>query len=235
MSASPSISGAQTDDEEDGYAPLFDYTDIQPSILTDDDNSDEEDVQIFQKPQVFKPYGTKRGREVIKESMPNANANNANETEEDWLPPPPKSTKVVPISAVDDSMLGELRSRKEQLISLTTESTEDILRKLEESAKLELQKAANSHLHGVGSEALESSTIRKKIVVSIQDKKGSKPFRIYVDDKLEKLFKAYAEYVKGRVDDLVFCFDGGKISPSQTAQGLEMEDEDIIEVYSRVG
>lgn len=232
MSASPSVSGAQVDDDEDGYEPLFDYTQIQQNIITDDDN-DDEDVHIFQKSQVFKFCGNKRGREeVIIESMPNANANNATETEEDWLPPPPKSTKVVPISAVDKSMLGDLRLQKELLISLTTGSTDDMLREIEESTKKELQKATNPDLHSVGSEALKSSTTRRKIVVSIQDKKGSKQFRIYVEDKLEKLFKAYAEYVKGQSDDLVFFFDGEKISPSQTAQGLDLEDEDIIEVYT---
>ncbi|KAH9306383.1 hypothetical protein KI387_010787 [Taxus chinensis] len=222
------------DDDDDGYEPLFDYSNSQAHILVDDDDSDGEDVQIVEKHPCFRPHVTKRGRdEIVKESKLNVDAKEAEE--EDWLPPPPKSIKVVRISADGNSMLSELRLRREELVSLTTESTEDMLRKMEESSKKELQKAANSDLNTAGSEALKSSATRKKIVVSVQDDKGSKQFRICVDDKLEKLFKTYAEHIKGQHENLVFCFDGEKLSPSQTAQGLDMEDEDIIEVYPKVG
>lgn len=43
----------------------------------------------------------------------------------------------------------------------------------------------------------------------------------------------YAEKVKLDLQNLVFSFDGDKISPTATPAGLEMEDDDIIEVHVR--
>lgn len=41
----------------------------------------------------------------------------------------------------------------------------------------------------------------------------------------------YADKVKNKVENLVFCFDGDKIDPSTTPGSLEMEDDDMIEVH----
>lgn len=41
----------------------------------------------------------------------------------------------------------------------------------------------------------------------------------------------YAEKAKLELQSLVFSFDGDKISPTATPDGLGMEDDDIIEVH----
>lgn len=41
----------------------------------------------------------------------------------------------------------------------------------------------------------------------------------------------YADKVKLDIQNLVFRFDGDKISPTATPDGLGMEDDDIIEVH----
>ena len=41
----------------------------------------------------------------------------------------------------------------------------------------------------------------------------------------------YAEKVKLQVESLVFSFDGDKVSPAATPEGLGMEDDDMIEVH----
>ncbi|RRT45400.1 hypothetical protein GW17_00009530 [Ensete ventricosum] len=72
---------------------------------------------------------------------------------------------------------------------------------------------------------------RQKIVISIQDKEGKKQFRIYTDDKFERLFKLYADKVQIKLDNLVFSFDGDKVCKNATPDGLGLEDDDIIEVH----
>lgn len=51
------------------------------------------------------------------------------------------------------------------------------------------------------------------------------------DDKFERLFKLYAEKVQVKLDNLVFSFDGDKISTNATPDSLGLEDDDIIEVH----
>lgn len=50
-------------------------------------------------------------------------------------------------------------------------------------------------------------------------------------DKLEKLFKMYAEKVKGDLEKLVFCFDGDKVSPTATPEALGLENDDMLEAH----
>lgn len=51
------------------------------------------------------------------------------------------------------------------------------------------------------------------------------------DDKFERLFKIYADKTKLDVKNLVFCFDGDKVTPDQTPNSLGMEENDILEVH----
>ncbi|KAL6543801.1 hypothetical protein OROGR_010298 [Orobanche gracilis] len=51
------------------------------------------------------------------------------------------------------------------------------------------------------------------------------------DDKFERLFKMYADKSKLDVKNLVFCFDGDKVSAAETPDSLGMEEDDIIEVH----
>lgn len=51
------------------------------------------------------------------------------------------------------------------------------------------------------------------------------------DDKFEKLFKLYAKKTELKPEDLTFCFDGDKVSPTTTPTELGLEDGDMIEVH----
>jgi len=52
-------------------------------------------------------------------------------------------------------------------------------------------------------------------------------------DKFEKLFTVYAKMVEASVSTLSFRFDGDQLSPNSTPKEHEMEDGDIIEVYTK--
>lgn len=57
-------------------------------------------------------------------------------------------------------------------------------------------------------------------------------FLILQDDNFERLFQMYADKVKSTaVESLVFIFDGDKVSPAATPEGLGLEDGDMIEVH----
>lgn len=43
----------------------------------------------------------------------------------------------------------------------------------------------------------------------------------------------YAEKAELKLENLVFSFDGDKISPTATPEGLGMENDDIIEVHMK--
>ncbi|XP_059452055.1 uncharacterized protein LOC132182732 isoform X2 [Corylus avellana] len=120
--------------------------------------------------------------------------------------------------------------RKQELVTFA-KSAEDVLRAVEESAKREIGSSMQSSLEAVTDQPSKPPCERVKIVISVQDKDGHKQFRMYMDDKFERLFKMYADKVKLDIQNLVFCFDGDKISPAATPDGLGMEDEDIIEVH----
>ncbi|KAE8732094.1 Bidirectional amino acid transporter 1 [Hibiscus syriacus] len=74
----------------------------------------------------------------------------------------------------------------------------------------------------------EDSTIKE---LSFQNKDELKQFRVYTDDKFEKLFRLYANKAKLELQSLVFSFDGDKINVDATPASLEMEDDDIIKVH----
>ncbi|GMN38654.1 hypothetical protein TIFTF001_007888 [Ficus carica] len=148
---------------------------------------------------------------------------------EDWLPPPPKFSRPAGVLA-ENSTIKELRLMKQELLSCA-QSAEDILRDIEESAKGEVGKSLQPSLDAIADQPSRPHNERAKIVISVQDKDGLKQFRIYMDDKFERLFKLYADKVKLDQRSLVFCFDGEKIGPEATPNALEMEDSDIIEVH----
>ena len=50
-------------------------------------------------------------------------------------------------------------------------------------------------------------------------------------DKFEKLFKVYANLVKVPLEKMVFRFDGDQISHNSTPKELDLEDNDVVEVY----
>nr|XP_027098820.1 uncharacterized protein LOC113718100 [Coffea arabica] len=135
--------------------------------------------------------------------------------------------------------------KKQELASLT-QSAKDALKAVEESVRREFAaaKSMNSHLNassqsptrGVAEQPPDACQNRAKIVITIQDKDGPKQFRVFVDDKFERLFKMYADKVKLDLQNLVFCFDGVKLVllPPLLGLKIEMEENDIIEQMTNI-
>ena len=55
-------------------------------------------------------------------------------------------------------------------------------------------------------------------------------FRVKKTMPLEKLKKKYSERIGDRVHTLMFCFEGHRIDDADTAEDLELEEGDMIEV-----
>ncbi|CAN6469955.1 unnamed protein product [Victoria cruziana] len=201
---------------EEELEPLFDYSRVQPITLSDDDFSDAVPPVHNEKRQ---KCSTSTAEKVEVDAVVIA------DDEEDWLPPPPKTASDGENVSKESSILLELRTRRQELELLTSESVDEVFRVAEESAKRELRNC------GEKVEQVSVNCEREKIIVSIQDKDGLKQFRIYKDDKLEKLFKMYAEKVKEDLEKLVFCFDGDKVSPTTTPEALGLEDDDMLEAH----
>ncbi|XP_024045841.1 uncharacterized protein LOC18052350 isoform X2 [Citrus clementina] len=212
--------------EVDDLEPLFDYRRVQPHnlVFLDDDDT----------PPIPCPKRTKVGKKVgvdIKElEVVDCEEEEEEEEEEDWLPPPPKV--MVQKQLVEDSAIKELRLKKQELVSFA-KSADDVIRAVEESVKRKLDSSMPAALEAESEKVSKPAVERAKIVVSIQDKGGLKQFRVYADDKFERLFEMYADKVNLDQENLVFCFDGDKIGPEATPASLEMEDNDIIEVHTK--
>ncbi|KAJ0971588.1 hypothetical protein J5N97_019547 [Dioscorea zingiberensis] len=215
------------DEGEDDLEPLFDYSRVQPPLIMCLDEDDELDISKI-------PFGPERKRSSDqtdekreKDCKVVGVAEVVQEDEEDWLPPPPK----IPNSGsgfIEDKTLQELRLQKQELASFA-QSAEDVLREVMESAKRKIQSAEKTVVVLDAEKPAKPQVERQKIVISIQDRNGQRQYKIYMDDKFERLFKKYAEKAKINLESLVFSFDGQKISPQATPKSLGMEDDDMIE------
>merc|ERR1712049_39912 len=56
-------------------------------------------------------------------------------------------------------------------------------------------------------------------------------FRVKMTTQMGKLKKSYAERVGVPINSLRFLFDGRRINDDESPKALEMEQDDIIEVY----
>uniref|UniRef100_A0A914WQI4 Small ubiquitin-related modifier n=1 Tax=Plectus sambesii TaxID=2011161 RepID=A0A914WQI4_9BILA len=56
-------------------------------------------------------------------------------------------------------------------------------------------------------------------------------FRVKFSTHMGKLKRSYADRVGVSVQSLRFLFDGRRINDDETPKSLEMENEDVIEVY----
>merc|ERR1711981_1175618 len=56
-------------------------------------------------------------------------------------------------------------------------------------------------------------------------------FRVKMTTQMGKLKKSYSERVGVPVSSLRFLFDGRRINDDETPKQLEMEQDDVIEVY----
>ncbi|XP_062145305.1 uncharacterized protein LOC133852553 [Alnus glutinosa] len=219
-------------DSTEELEPLFDYSRVQPLdvVCLDVDEDDVDSSQAFssnKRRKISEPV-------VVEDAEENTKVIQILDCEEnkelDWLALPPKVSGDVQKLLGENSTIKELRLRKQELVTFA-QSAEDVLRAVEESAKRELGSSMHSSLEAVTDQPSKPPCERVKIVISVQDKDGLKHFRMYMDDKFERLFKMYADKVKLDIQNLVFCFDGDKISPAATPDDLGMEDNDIIEVH----
>ncbi|KAJ7954153.1 Small ubiquitin-related modifier like [Quillaja saponaria] len=208
-------------DSTEEFEPLFDYSRVQPLnvvCLDDDDNDLSPDLSTKRR---------KVSNSIVEKVEANGKVVHIVDCEEkegeDWLPPPPEVACDAQKMIGENSTLKELRKKKQELISLA-QSAKNMSQAVEGTT-------LQSSLEAASEKMSKPASQRVKIVISVQDKDGLKQFRMFMDDNFERLFKMYAEKVKLDVQNLVFCFDGDKISPSQTPQELGMEDDDIIEVH----
>ncbi|KAL6007360.1 hypothetical protein ACLOJK_032857 [Asimina triloba] len=196
---------------------------------------------------VSSPYLSAKRKRVSNPSVMERNAEDCEvvimDEVEDWLPPPPnKPVGTAGAELEKDPTIQELRLKKQELASFS-QSAEDIVRAVEAAVKRELGCSGKSSVETEANLSTKSSLEtevnhpskesdkRAKIVISIQDKDGVKQFRVFMDEKFERLFKTYSENFGQKIEGLVFCFDGDKVSPTMTPESLGMEDGDIIEVH----
>ncbi|KAG2598968.1 uncharacterized protein LOC120707351 [Panicum virgatum] len=209
--------------------PLFDYKRVQPTINFRFDDSDLEKADIFKhcnkRPRVNAAATEEEGKPDEKA----ATAKVADVDEEDWLLPPPPKAAFKP-SAEEDSALRELRLKRQELAKWA-ESAHDILQDLDATARTEVVSKEQPEQIIIDDESIpQVEKAREKIVISIQDKNGQQQFRVFKDEKFDKLLKVYAKKAKLNASDLAFVFDGEKINLSSTPEDLDLEDDDMIEV-----
>ncbi|KAI4380593.1 hypothetical protein MLD38_006766 [Melastoma candidum] len=217
--------------------PLFDYSRVQPNIIClDDDDYGHGDGDSSDGMAFFSLDGKKKKKEkkknthIVEGKREHVGDKKDEEDEDDWLlPPPPKPTvdAMTKRKLEDDPTIKELRLMKQELQSLA-QSTKDS-RAVEDSPVEIVQDFGQA----TAVESLKPPSDRFKVIISIQDKDGVKQFRVFMDDKLERIFTLYAKKVNVPSEKLTFCFDGEKISPSETPESLGMEDNDIIEVHAK--
>ena len=81
-----------------------------------------------------------------------------------------------------------------------------------------------------GGGAGEGETEYIKLKVVGQDS-NENHFRVKMTSAMGKLKKSYSERVGAPIASLRFLFDGKRINDDETPKSLEMEQDDVIEVY----
>ena len=81
---------------------------------------------------------------------------------------------------------------------------------------------------GGGADEAETEYIKLKVVG--QDS-NEIHFRVKMTTQMGKLKKSYSEHVGAPIASLRFLFDGKRINDDETPKSLEMEQDDVIEVY----
>ncbi|XP_010511804.1 PREDICTED: uncharacterized protein LOC104787848 [Camelina sativa] len=209
--------------EGEDLEPLFDYRRVQPAnfVCIDDDDDDASVTPI--------PKRAKKTSQTV-EKLDDVVKVIEVTGDEDWLIPPPKVIFDKNKESVEDSTIKALRTKKMELMSFT-KTVADVMQEVEESAKREIEVSLNPPSEAAYEAPPGPTNDRAKIVITIQDKDGKKPYRVFADEKFEQVFKMYADKAKLNLQNLVFIFDGDKINPSTTPVELDMEDHDMIEVH----
>ncbi|CAL0314946.1 unnamed protein product [Lupinus luteus] len=209
------------------FEPLFDYTRIQPfnAASFDDDDDDDDGVYADRKKKVSR-HVVKKGKTSVEE-VPVVEIED--DDDDDWLPSPPKVSCDTERLIEEDSTLKKLRLKKQELVSFT-QSAKNFIEIIEESAKREFSDSLQTSTNGVN-DNISKPPERPKILISVQDKDDVKQFRIFMDDKFERIIKIYADKVRCDLNQIALSFDGDKVGLSDTPASLGMEDGDIIEVH----
>ena len=97
--------------------------------------------------------------------------------------------------------------------------------------------AEDSNAGSEGDVASPDAADNGKVVLMLQCKEGKMPMRISKQKALSKLFEPFKQHAiqKGwlpnaKAGAVKFMFDGDKIGGSETAEGLDCDNDDIIEV-----
>uniref|UniRef100_A0A0D9V2R5 Rad60/SUMO-like domain-containing protein n=1 Tax=Leersia perrieri TaxID=77586 RepID=A0A0D9V2R5_9ORYZ len=231
------MAAAAADEEE--LEPLFDYSRVQPTMAFSFDDTDIEKSDIFvhchKRRKVDDAGGggsAEEGDKADQQAAASAKATARTvDLEENWLPSPPKPKSTVRPEIEEDSLLRELRLYKQRLAKIAEESANDVLEKVTETArqKVEARKTLE-HIDLDKSPERHVENAREKVVITVQNKAGEQQFRLYKDEKFDKLFRAYAKKNNLSLSALTFVFDGEKVNPASTPEELGLEDEDMIEV-----
>ncbi|KAL0700888.1 hypothetical protein Bca4012_057010 [Brassica carinata] len=214
--------------EGEDLEPLFDYHRVQPSnfvCIDDDDDSDVSEVPVKKRAKASHTVAKKDEDVKVVKVIEVAG-------DDDWLPPPPKVVFDKSKESGEDSTIKALRTKKMELMSFTKTAV-DVMQEAKESAKKEAQVSLKPSSEAPAQAPPGPINDRAKIVITIQDKAGQKQFRVYADEKFERVFKMYTDKEKLDPKNLVFTFDGDKIDPSTTPSNLEMEEGDMIEVHTK--
>lgn len=83
---------------------------------------------------------------------------------------------------------------------------------------------------GGGADEGETEYIKLK-VVGQDSNENEIHFRVKMTTAMGKLKKSYSERVGASITSLRFLFDGNRINDDETPKSLEMEQDDVIEVY----
>ncbi|VFQ66565.1 unnamed protein product [Cuscuta campestris] len=217
------------DDSTDELDPLFDYRRVQPFnvVCLDDDSPDSSPVAGKKRPKVGSSANEKKPEDKDVIQLVDCE----DKEDEEWLRPPPMTSSNAK-APCENSTIKEIRLKKKELASIA-ESAKEVIRDVEESVKKDLSNSTSLHSseETVADQKKKPSSERAKIVICIQDKDGSKPYRVFKDDPFERVFQIYAEKARISLQNLIFRFDGDKISHTVTPNSLGMEDNDIVEVY----
>ena len=79
--------------------------------------------------------------------------------------------------------------------------------------------------------AAEKEVETKYITLKVVGRNNEIHFRVKMTTQMGKLKKSYSERVGVTITSLRFLFDGKRINDKETPKSLEMEQEDVIEVY----
>ncbi|XP_019454770.1 PREDICTED: uncharacterized protein LOC109355934 [Lupinus angustifolius] len=209
------------------FEPLFDYTRIQPFNAASFDDDDDDDGVYAHRKKVSQ-HVVKKGKTGVKE-VPVVEIEDNDDDDDDWLPSPPKVSCDTERLIEEDSTLKKLRLKKQELVSFT-QSAKNFIEIIEESAKREFSDSLQTSMNDVSDNTTKPPE-RPKILISVQDKDDVKQFRIFMDDKFDRIIKIYADKVRCDVTQIALSFDGDKVGLSDTPASLGMEDGDIIEVH----